>query len=56
MSDIVPTTIRFEETITSSRRPNFEMSQTDTHTIEASRSKSSDKPGSCTFTEFDSPV
>jgi hypothetical protein len=59
MSDVVPTTIRFEETINSSQRPlgDFEMSRTETtHTIEASQSEISDKPGSSTFTKFDSPV
>jgi len=57
MSDVVPTTIRFHETINSSQRPlsDLEMSRTE-HTVEASQSKISDKPGSCTITEFDSPV
>jgi len=56
MSDVVPTTIRFQESINSLQRPlgNFETSHTETHiSIDASQS---DKPGSCTFTEFDSPV
>jgi len=57
MSDAVPTMIRFHETRTSSQRPlSAEMSHTETQTTEATRSKNSVKPSSCTVTEFDSPV
>jgi len=62
MSDVMPTTLRFQNTRNSSQRPlsgsdsGLEMSHEETHTSEATHSKNSIKPSRCTLTEFDSPV